>query len=123
MTLPPKVSPRVTWGEPTTEVRFLGGGREGTVVQEWTASDGARISEYPGRGFVINAPLVQNAARPTLDEAKRFYQFKKDHYEQEFRGRREELGNYKSPHWDEPNVLAHIRRRATTRPQTGRKSR
>jgi hypothetical protein len=99
LTLPARLSRRVTWSGPEVHGR----------VEEWTASDGATIRTDPKRGFVINGHLVQNGAQPTLAEAQRYYQFQKDHYELEFRSRREALGNYKSAHWSEPNVVAHVR--------------
>ena len=111
LTLPAKTSGRVTWGgAQDVEVNLHAYGRGVETTQQWEASDGALIQLSPtGRGFVIHGPLVQNAALPTLEAAKQFYQEQKNKAELTYRNRREMAGNYTSAHWDEPNVLAHIR--------------
>ena len=117
LTLPPGVVP-ITYGKPAL---FNGDGRmrldSGQIAVGVTdtevfvagKSDG-RISHIPGRDgepdvFRVYTSHVQNARFPSMADAKAYIE--KDAtsgYAEKYR-----KDTYQSAHWDQPNVLAHIR--------------
>lgn len=113
----------------TLNLEQQGGGLRMTPTQRWTATINGqeyRITRYPGRDsseFRVDGGngQIQNSGAPTLEQAMVRAQFHRSHPEVMFVGGafqamdsgvrrgRGDATDFQSSHFDQPNILAHVR--------------
>ena len=116
LTIPVKAKPNesfsLAWDEHERDyynMRLSGATKDRYRGKEWTTfvpgQGRYRILEVPGRGYVVSGVKIQNAGFQTLEQAKA-HVADKDSYNYP---RPVNPNEFRSGHWSEPNVLAHVR--------------